>query len=436
MTLGENLRLALAGLWANKLRALLTLLGIIIGIASVVAIMTISVGITQSVTNSLSSIGGTDMYLNLDSKENIAQMEKAEASGEYGYVDSTEVPEKEDSDYITADFVQKLREDFSDRIEGIRIGEYGNFGTATYRGKQIDASNNPSNQDFLIGSGEEMVAGRGFTAAEIEDETPLAVISEKMMKELYGGDKNQALDSTFTYESENGEMTFRVIGVYRGIKAKGIGGALTGGGNNSSENAFYIPYTLSEEANGTVTKGFNYATLRPRASGDLKTFKDELQRYCDKHWEQSQFGIYIFSGENVMKQVKSTFQVISLGLSAIAGLSLLVGGIGVMNIMLVSVTERTREIGIRKALGATRGNIRTQFLIEAMIVCLMGGILGVILGGIGGYYGGNAMGAAALPPIDAVVFALLFSTGIGVFFGYYPASKAAKLDPIEALRFE
>lgn len=433
MTLGESLRLALAGLWANKLRALLTLLGIIIGIASVVAIMTLSEGITQSVTKSLNSIGGTDMYVRVDTKENIAKM-KSNDNG--SYVDSANVPNKEDSDYITTDFLEKLRSDFANRIEGVSVSGAGGFGTVTYREKQVDVSNQSTNQDFLIGSNQEMLAGRGFTADEVLDGEPVAVISEKMLKEVFGGNKNLALGAEFSYSAGNGDMTFKVIGIYRSVKGKGIGGALTGG-LSGDDNQFYIPYTLGDEVNGTTTRGFEYATIRPKASGNLKALRDEIQRYFDKQWETSQnFGVIVVSMENAMKQLNQLFGTISLGLSAIAGLSLLVGGIGVMNIMLVSVTERTREIGIRKALGATRSNIRSQFIIEAMMVCLLGGILGVILGGVGGYYGGAVMDASALPPLGALIFAPAFSVGIGVFFGYYPASKAAKLDPIEALRFE
>ena len=123
-------------------------------------------------------------------------------------------------------------------------------------------------------------------------------------------------------------------------------------------------------------------------------------------------------------------------LSAIGGISLLVGGIGVMNIMLITVTERTREIGVRKALGATQNDIRVQFIVEAMLVCLIGGIIGVILGGAIGMIASSVVLDITWPPISAVIFALLFSLATGVFFGAYPASKAAKMQPIEALRYE
>ena len=145
-----------------------------------------------------------------------------------------------------------------------------------------------------------------------------------------------------------------------------------------------------------------------------------------------------------LEEASKIFGVISSVIASIGGISLLVGGIGVMNVMLITVTERTREIGVRKALGATRRDIRTQFIVEAVMVCLLGGIIGVVLGGIIGtltsgflgFAGGGSYGPVAFPPIGAVIFSLLFSMAIGVFFGAYPANKAARMQPIDALRYE
>jgi len=130
-----------------------------------------------------------------------------------------------------------------------------------------------------------------------------------------------------------------------------------------------------------------------------------------------------------LEQFSTMLSSMSIGLSAI-------GGIGVMNIMLITVTERTREIGVRKALGATRRDIRTQFVVESMIVCLIGGLVGIVLGGAFGMIGSTLLGALVFPPLGGVLVALVFSLAIGLFFGYYPANKAARLDPIEALRYE
>ncbi|MFR9292642.1 MAG: ABC transporter permease, partial [Peptococcus niger] len=148
------------------------------------------------------------------------------------------------------------------------------------------------------------------------------------------------------------------------------------------------------------------------------------------------FKVMSQSVEQAAKEVNSVLSSVKLAISVIAGISLLVGGIGVMNIMLVSVTERTREIGVRKALGATNFDIRIQFIVESMIVCLIGGIIGILFGGLFGFLGSLALKAATGPSLFSIIIATGFSMLIGVFFGYYPANKAAQLDPIDALRYE
>ena len=159
--------------------------------------------------------------------------------------------------------------------------------------------------------------------------------------------------------------------------------------------------------------------------------------YFNKFYpESSNSKVEAQSMESIMKEMNTAMSQVSMAIAVIAGISLLVGGIGVMNIMLVSVTERTREIGVRKALGAPNSAIRIQFLVESMIICIIGGILGILLGAGFGALGGLLLKTAVVPSLGSIALAVGFSMAIGVFFGYYPANKAAKLDPIEALRYE
>ena len=163
----------------------------------------------------------------------------------------------------------------------------------------------------------------------------------------------------------------------------------------------------------------------------------QVQQFLNVFYRNNKnFQVMAFSMESMVSTFSSMLSTLQVAIAVIAGISLLVGGIGVMNIMLVSITERTREIGTRKALGATNQSIRTQFIVEAMIICLIGGAIGVLVGVGGGSAAASWLGYPAKASVGSIVIALLFSMTIGVFFGYYPANKAAKMNPIEALRYE
>jgi len=176
----------------------------------------------------------------------------------------------------------------------------------------------------------------------------------------------------------------------------------------------------------------------PAAGVDADAFQLRSEQFFEEHYYKNneQFLVTVYNLQNEMSSITSVLDTISLAIGVIAGISLLVGGIGVMNIMLVSITERTREIGTRKALGAPGFAIRMQFVTEAVVICLVGGALGVALGVGLGAAGAGLLGYAAKPSLTAIGLAVGFSMLIGVFFGYYPASKAAKMDPIDALRYE
>jgi putative ABC transport system permease protein len=171
---------------------------------------------------------------------------------------------------------------------------------------------------------------------------------------------------------------------------------------------------------------------------DVTTFATEIKEYMNNKFysKNDDYKISATTMSSLTESMSDTIGTVAIAIAFIAGISLLVGGIGVMNIMLVSITERTREIGTRKALGAKNSSIRLQFIIEAMILCLIGGLLGITLGFGLGAIAASVMGYSAAAPVAAIMGSVAFSMGIGIFFGFYPANKAAKMDPIEALRYE
>ena len=198
----------------------------------------------------------------------------------------------------------------------------------------------------------------------------------------------------------------------------------------------FIPIQTEWKLTGTI-EGYYYINVMTKQGTDSRALAQDFQDYFNRFYTRNQdFQIMAISLDSVIDQYASMMGTVPVAIAVIAAISLLVGGIGVMNIMLVSVTERTREIGTRKALGAKNSAIRMQFIVESVIICLIGGIIGIIFGMLLGYAGASLLGFPAHPSVDAILIAVCFSMAIGVFFGYYPANKAAKLDPIEALRYE
>ena len=178
-------------------------------------------------------------------------------------------------------------------------------------------------------------------------------------------------------------------------------------------------------------------SLTAAAGTDPSAVAATLMNFLNRYYRSNEnYRVLAISMQSMIASVNEIMDTLSVAISVIAAISLLVGGIGVMNIMLVSVTERTREIGTRKALGATNGDIRVQFVVESIIICLIGGVIGILLGALMGYVGSSLLGKASFPSVSGIAIAVGFSVAVGVFFGYYPANKAAKLDPIEALRYE
>jgi len=199
----------------------------------------------------------------------------------------------------------------------------------------------------------------------------------------------------------------------------------------------YICHPLSVAQKVNNSRGFTSFTILTEVGVNSTQFGTQAESFLQRYYARNEnFRVGAFSMESMVAEITSMLNTMALAISAIAAISLLVGGIGVMNIMLVSITERTREIGTRKAIGATNGEIRAQFIIESVVLCLVGGVIGIVCGTALGAFGASLMDFPAKASWSSIILAVGVSSAIGMFFGYYPANKAAKMDPIDALRYE
>ena len=294
----------------------------------------------------------------------------------------------------------------------------------------------------------------GANAAELqamEDDTPIlagrwldddkdagrqvAVVSEKFVEQAIGGSNLDAIGKSFTLTINQNLYTFYITGVYE--YTENVYASMFGVTDDDQiQTNIYIPLDVAKTIAG-ADAGYQSITVVAASGVDVTSFVDTVGNFFASYYTYNDtWTVSASSISSLVESMTEMLDTLSLGISAIAAISLLVGGIGVMNIMMVSVTERTREIGTRKALGAPGSAIRMQFITESVILCLIGGIIGVALGiGLGALLS-SVVGMAAKPSIASILIAVGFSMGIGVFFGYYPANKAAQLNPIDALRYE
>ena len=403
----EYIKMAVQNIRANKGRSFLTMLGIIIGIASIIAIVSIGEGTKNQMNSEIDGIGGGQIAVSV-SNDAITE-----------------------SEFITAEDVQAVRE--IDTIEGVNVSESYDGETVTGKGN-FSIMLTAEGPDAKLLNNSEMKYGNYFGENEIEEGKNVCVISDADAKRLFGTDDVVGMNLDITcYDSSK---SFRIMGVTT-QKENGTFVSYTYDGMPVTVN---IPYSSMEDLAGAADE-FYSLTIQGDKTLDSQIIADQVVHVLEKrHQCAGEEYFQVQSFQDVMQSMNEMLGMVTAFISFVAGISLLVGGIGVMNIMLVSVTERTREIGIRKSLGAKTSSIMLQFLAEAAILTVIGGLIGIILGILAAYgicsVISGSIGMTIIPGISPTVIfvATLFSCAVGVFFGIYPAKKAARLSPIEALR--
>lgn len=400
----ESFLMAWASLVANKLRSLLTMLGIIIGVAAVIALVSIGNGVKQDIENSISSLGSNLLVVLPGAPRTPG------ARPSQGSMKSLKI-----SDY---EAIAKL--------EGVKAASPMTNGSyvVIYQNKNWTTSVAGVNSNFQDVNNWTMTSGRFFSDKNVQNRERVAVVGQTVVKNLF------ADEDPVGKEIRVKNIPFRVIGV---LKSKGNGTM-----GNDQDDTVLIPYTTSmERVEGIDHLRMVYVVAKDDEGIDrLQADIENLLRVRHNIKDTNLDDFNIQNMKSIMETVAQTTGTFTLFLGAVAAISLVVGGIGIMNIMLVSVTERTREIGVRKALGATYSVIVTQFLIEAVVISLMGGFIGIAFGIGASKVIGMVSGMSTVVSVPTIIMSFAFSMAIGLIFGIYPARKAAKLNPIDALHYE
>lgn len=406
--LGEYVKMALKNIWANKVRTFLTMLGIIIGISSVILIISIGNGATGMISEQLGSIG----------------------KGQIAFY----ITDYQDKYYITEDDMDAIT-----KMDGIKAvtTQMVLEGTTRTRKDEFSASVIATDASAFTFDESTFVKGTAYTDSEAESGKPICVISEDDAMKLFGSTNVVGLDLNLTLW-EGSEMTVTIVGVTESEDKN----AVTTMYEDPTVRITLPPMAVTAAVGIDISNEISDFYVLKNDDADATAVCKEVIDYLETKHHAKGKEIYNYqSFDDIMATVNQVIQLITVFVAFVASVSLLVGGIGVMNIMLVSVTERTREIGIRKALGAKTGSITVQFLAESAFITLIGGLIGILFGVLGAWIIAGIIGAivpnmhfAPALSVSTVLLASAFSSGVGILFGVYPARKAAKLSPIEALR--
>ena len=405
MQLFQTISMAFKAIAGNKVRSFLTMLGVIIGVMSVIVLVAIGQGTTASVTESISSIGTNLLTVNIMTRS---------VGGKGGARGMTASSNSKGTVILKLDEILELEQD-----ESIAYVSPTCTGSLTVKAGSTNTTASvmgvlPAYQ-YIINQGVEQ--GRYIIDADVDNRSAVCVIGVDLAQELFGN--TNVVGNTVYIDARK----FKIVGV---LESKGT--SMTG----SSDESIVLPFTLAQRMLESTTISSIYVSAVDSLSVDAA--QEVVERFLYKKY-QNESTYSVMNQTQMLETANETASTLSLMLGGIAGISLLVGGIGIMNIMLVSVTERTREIGIRKAIGAKRRNILLQFLIESVVLSGMGGLLGLLLG-----YGlmhllESYMGMSVTASAGVAQLAMGFSMFVGVVFGLYPANKASKLKPIDALHY-
>ena len=391
----QSFKMAVKAIAGNKMRSFLTILGVVIGVVAIVVLVSIGQGANSSVVESIEGMGTNLITANINARR-------------MNPIDLDSLNELAQNEAIS--YVAPIAS----------VSGTVKAGTTTYDDGVVQGTT-PGYESIRNWT---VAEGRFLQQPDIDNRSFVAVIGSEAATEMYG--TTHAVGETF---SLNG-YTLTVVGVLAEVGSSASG---------SNDNQILIPFTLAQRLSNQTSISSFYVSAA--SSAQVEQAQAAVESYLEKAFENyntRSFGTQysVFNQTEMLSTLSETTNTLTLMLGGIAAISLLVGGIGIMNIMLVSVSERTREIGIRKAIGAARGNILTQFLIESLVVSLMGGLMGLAISVVAVKALAPVLQMTLTIPVNVAWMAIGFSVFIGVVFGMYPANKASKLRPIQALHYE